>query len=29
VGPAYRYAYVNDRPVIVDRSSRRIVEIIE
>lgn len=29
VAPAYRYAYVNDRPVIIDRSSRRIVEIIE
>jgi hypothetical protein len=26
---AYRYAIVNDRPVIVDPRSRRIVEIIE
>jgi hypothetical protein len=25
----YRYAYVNDRPVLVDPHSRRIVEIIE
>jgi Protein of unknown function (DUF1236) len=29
VGPAYRYAIVNDRPVIVEPRSRRIVEIIE
>jgi hypothetical protein len=29
VGPRYRYAIVNDRPVIVDPRSRRIVEIIE
>lgn len=29
VGPGYRYAVVNDRPVIVEPRSRRIVEIIE
>jgi Protein of unknown function (DUF1236) len=29
VGPDYRYAIVNDRPVIVEPRSRRIVEIIE
>lgn len=29
VGPGYRYAIVNDRPVIVEPRSRRIVEIIE
>ena len=27
--PAYRYTYVNDRPVLVDPRTRRIVEIIE
>jgi len=27
--PGYRYAYVNDRPVIVEPRSRRIVEIID
>ena len=27
--PGYRYAIVNDRPVIVEPRSRRIVEIIE
>ena len=26
---AYRYAYVNDAPVLVDPGSRRIVEIAE
>ena len=29
VGPGYGYAIVNDRPVIVERRSRRIVDIIE
>jgi hypothetical protein len=29
VKPGYRYAIVNDRPVIVEPRSRRIVEIIE
>jgi hypothetical protein len=29
VTPGYRYAIVNDRPVIVEPRSRRIVEIIE
>lgn len=29
VRPDYRYAVVNDRPVIVEPRSRRIVEIIE
>jgi Protein of unknown function (DUF1236) len=29
VRPGYRYAIVNDRPVIVEPRSRRIVEIIE
>jgi hypothetical protein len=29
VRPGYRYALVNDRPVIVEPRSRRIVEIIE
>lgn len=29
VAPGYRYAVVNDRPVIVEPRSRRIVEIIE
>ena len=29
VRPGYRYAVVNDRPVIVEPRSRRIVEIIE
>jgi Protein of unknown function (DUF1236) len=29
VGPGYRYAIVNDRPVIVEPRSLRIVEIIE
>jgi hypothetical protein len=29
VRPDYRYAIVNDRPVIVERRTRRIVEIIE
>ena len=29
VGPRYRYAIVNDRPVIVEPRTRRIVEIIE
>jgi hypothetical protein len=29
LGPRYRYAIVNDRPVIVEPRSRRIVEIIE
>ena len=29
VRPGYRYAVVNDRPVIVEPSSRRIVEIID
>jgi len=29
VRPGYRYAIVNDRPVIVDPRSRQIVEIIE
>jgi Protein of unknown function (DUF1236) len=29
VGPDYRYAIVNDRPVIVEPRSPRIVEIIE
>jgi hypothetical protein len=28
-GPGYRYAYVNDRAVLVDPRTRRIVEIIE
>jgi opacity protein-like surface antigen len=28
VGP-YRYAYVNDAPVLVDPGSRRIIEVIE
>ncbi len=27
--PAYRYTYVNDRAVIVDPRTRRIVEIVE
>jgi hypothetical protein len=27
--PGYRYAYVNDRPVIVEPRTRRIVEIID
>ena len=27
--PGYRYAYVNDRAVIVDPRTRRIVEIVE
>lgn len=27
--PGYRYTYVNDRPVLVDPRTRRIVEIIE
>jgi hypothetical protein len=29
VKPGYRYAIVNDRPVIVEPGTRRIVEIIE
>lgn len=29
VGPGYRYAIVNDRPVIVEPRTRRIVEVIE
>ncbi len=29
VKPGYRYAVVNDRPVIVERRTRRVVEIIE
>jgi hypothetical protein len=29
VRPGYRYAIVNDRPVIVEPRSRRIVEVIE
>jgi hypothetical protein len=29
VRPGYRYAIVNDRPVIIEPRSRRIVEIIE
>ncbi len=29
VAPGYRYAVVNDRPVIVEPRSRRIVEVIE
>ncbi|SRR5579883_3017987 len=29
VRPGYRYAIINDRPVIVEPRSRRIVEIIE
>jgi Protein of unknown function (DUF1236) len=29
VKPGYRYAIVNDRPVIVEPRSRRIVEVIE
>jgi hypothetical protein len=29
VEPDYRYAIVNNRPVIVEPRSRRIVEIIE
>jgi hypothetical protein len=29
VKPDYRYAAVNDRPVIVEPRTRRIVEIIE
>ena len=29
VGPRYRYTIVNDRPVIVEPRTRRIVEIIE
>lgn len=29
VTPGYRYAIVNDRPVIVESRTRRIVEIIE
>jgi hypothetical protein len=29
VRPEYRYAIVNDRPVIVEPRTRRIVEIIE
>jgi len=29
MGPRYRYAIVNDQPVIVEPRSRRIVEIIE
>jgi Protein of unknown function (DUF1236) len=29
VRPGYRYAIVNDRPVIVEPGSRRIVEILE
>ena len=28
VGP-YRYAYVNDAPVLVDPGSRRVIEVIE
>jgi len=27
--PGYRYTYVNDRPVIVEPRTRRIVEVIE
>jgi hypothetical protein len=27
--PGYRYTYVNDRAVIVDPRTRRIVEIVE
>ena len=27
--PGYRYTYVNERPVIVEQRSRRIVEIID
>jgi hypothetical protein len=26
---AYRYAYINDAPVLVDPGSRRIIEVIE
>jgi hypothetical protein len=29
VAPSYRYAYVNDHTVIVDRNTGRIVEIID
>jgi hypothetical protein len=29
VRPGYRYAIVNDRPVIVEPGSRRIIEILE
>jgi Protein of unknown function (DUF1236) len=29
VGPGYRYAIVNDQPVIVEPRSRRVVEILE
>jgi hypothetical protein len=28
VGP-YRYAYINDAPVLIDPGSRRIIEVIE
>jgi hypothetical protein len=27
--PGYRYTYVNDRPVLVEPRTRRIVEIID
>jgi hypothetical protein len=27
--PGYRYTYVNERPVLVEPRTRRIVEIIE
>jgi len=27
--PGYKYTYVNDRPVLVEPRSRRIVEIID
>ena len=27
--PGYRYAYVNDAPVLVDPGSRRVIEVIE
>jgi hypothetical protein len=26
---AYRYAYINDAPVLIDPGSRRIIEVIE
>jgi Protein of unknown function (DUF1236) len=29
VAPSYRYAYVNDRTVLVDRGTGRIVEVID
>jgi hypothetical protein len=29
VAPRYRYTVVNKRPVIVDPSTRRIVEVVE